>query len=143
MYRAIYNSNCGSYNTRVWLQYFLYSMPTINVVKKASWLLKSYDFTSQHVSNMSNRIKTRKLVKSVKLDQTRSNSVKSVKSDRFYEFEKHIKLCILASNMYLNIFIVLNLCLAKLVQFHNQELDFDYNYYNFFNDTSCLWISFP
>jgi len=42
-----------------------------NVVKKASWLLKSYDFTSQHVSNVSNRIKTRKLIKSVKLGQTR------------------------------------------------------------------------
>jgi hypothetical protein len=47
-----------------------------------------------------------------------------------------------SGKMYLNIFIVLNLYLAKLVQFDNQELDFDYNYYNCFNDTSYLWISF-
>jgi hypothetical protein len=47
-----------------------------------------------------------------------------------------------SGNLYLNIFIVLNLYLVKLVQFYNQGLDFDYNYYNFFNDTSYLWISF-
>ena len=29
------------------------------------------------------------------------------------------------------------------MQFDNEGLDFDYNYYNFFNDTSSLWISFP
>ena len=43
-----------------------------------------------------------------------------------------------SSNLHLNIFIILNLYLAKLVQFDNQRLDFDYNYYNFFNDTSYL-----
>jgi hypothetical protein len=47
-----------------------------------------------------------------------------------------------SGNLYLNIFIVLNLYPAKLVQFDNQELDLDYNYYNVFNDTSYLWISF-
>jgi hypothetical protein len=36
-----------------------------------------------------------------------------------------------SGNLYLNIFIVLNLYLTKLVQFDNQGLDFDYNYYNF------------
>jgi hypothetical protein len=43
-----------------------------------------------------------------------------------------------SDNLYFNIFIVLNLYLAKLVQFDNQELDFNYNYYNFFNDISYL-----
>jgi hypothetical protein len=33
--------------------------------------------------------------------------------------------------MYFNIFIVPNLYLAKLVQYDNQMLDFDYNYYDF------------
>jgi len=36
-----------------------------------------------------------------------------------------------SSNLYLNIFIILKLYLAKLVQFDNQGLDFHYNYYNF------------
>ena len=44
--------------------------------------------------------------------------------------------------MYLNIFIVLNLYLTKLVQFDNQGLDFNYNYYNFFNDTSYIFMDF-
>jgi hypothetical protein len=43
-----------------------------------------------------------------------------------------------SDNLYFNIFIVLNLYLAKLVQFDNQGLDFNYNYYNFFNDISYL-----
>jgi hypothetical protein len=45
--------------------------------------------------------------------------------------------------MYLNIFIVLKLYLSKLVQFDDQGHDFDYNYYNFFNDISYLWILYP
>ena len=76
-----------------------------------SWLLKSYDFTSQHVSNVSNWIKTRKLVKSVKLGQTCANSVKS---NRFYEFEKNIKVCILVictlTFLLFWIYILQNLC---------------------------------
>ena len=36
-----------------------------------------------------------------------------------------------SGNLHLNIFIILNLYLAKLMQFDNQGLDFDYNYYNF------------
>jgi hypothetical protein len=35
---------------------------------------------------------------------------------------------------YLNIFIISNLYLVKLMQSDNQRLDFNYNYYNFFND---------
>jgi len=53
------------------------------VVKIASWLLKSYDFMSQHVYNVSNQVKTRNRSNSIKIDQT---LLKSVKSDRFYEF---------------------------------------------------------
>jgi hypothetical protein len=37
-----------------------------------------------------------------------------------------------SSNLYLSIFIVSNLYLAKFVQSDNQGLGFDYNYYNFF-----------
>jgi hypothetical protein len=58
------------------------------VVKITSWLLKSYDFISQHEFNVQNQTKTKKLVK---LDLTCVKSVKlvnSVKSVRFYEFTK-------------------------------------------------------
>jgi hypothetical protein len=48
----------------------------------------------------------------------------------------------LSGNLYLSIFIVPNLYLAKFIQSDNQGFDFDYNYYNFFNDTSYLWILF-
>jgi hypothetical protein len=42
-------------------------MLQIIVVKIMSWLLKSYDFTSQHVYNMSNWVKTRNRSNSVKI----------------------------------------------------------------------------
>jgi hypothetical protein len=53
----------------------LCEVPTGIVVKIVSWLLKSYDFTSQHVYNVSNWVRTR-------------NRLNSVKSDRFYEFDR-------------------------------------------------------
>jgi hypothetical protein len=55
------------------------------VVKITSGLLKSYDFTSQHVYNVSNQVKTRNQSNSIKISQTR---LKSVKLDRFYKFDR-------------------------------------------------------
>jgi hypothetical protein len=57
---------------------------------------------------MLNRIKTQKLVKSVKLGKIRS----------ILRVWKKYKI-VHSGNMYLNIFIILNLNLAKLVQFDN------------------------
>jgi hypothetical protein len=46
-----------------------------------------------------------------------------------------------SDNLYFSVFIVPNLYLAKLVQSDNQRLDFEYNYYNFFNDIK-LYVDF-
>ena len=43
-----------------------------------------------------------------------------------------------SSNLYVSIFIVPNLYLAKLIQYDNQGFNFDYNYYNFFNNTNYM-----
>ena len=71
------------------------------VVKIMSYLLKSYGFTSQHVSNMLNRTKNSKLVKS---DLTRTKSEKSINSVnlvRLYEFTKAVTWTKLGSNLTL------------------------------------------
>jgi hypothetical protein len=108
------------YQTCVFFQQNYTITIAINVVKKTSWLLKFYDFTSQHVSTCQIELKL-ELVKSVKLS----------KIGLILQVWKIYKI-VHSGNMYLNIFIVLNLYLAKLVQYDNQVLDFDYNYYIFF-----------
>jgi len=75
-----------------WIEwkFFQIIIKAIIVVKITSWLLKSYDFISQHEFNVQNQTKAQKLVK---LDLICVKSVKlvnSVKSVRFYEFTKFV-----------------------------------------------------
>jgi hypothetical protein len=94
-------------------------------------LIKLYNFTANIYLTCKIKLKTLKPVKSTsKLDQI-------CKLGPILRVWKKYKI-VQYDNIYLSIFIVSNLYLAKLVQFYNQILDFDYNYYNFLNYISYL-----